>query len=76
MPAVVVDSVSDDLDVVAVVVGVEPVAEVVVHSVVVPLPTVVSPGVVPEPLHVSTDFRTPRSQKIEQKVCEKNKERA
>lgn len=60
MPAVVVDSVPDDLDIVAVIMGVEPVAEVVVHLVVVPLPTVVSPGIVPEPLHVSTDFHTPR----------------
>ena len=50
MPAVVVDSVADDLNVVAVVMGVEPVADVVVDLVVLPLAAVVSPRVVPEPL--------------------------
>ena len=50
VPAVVVDSVADDLNVVAVVMGVEPVADVVVDLVVLPLAAVVSPRVVPEPL--------------------------
>ena len=48
--SVVVDSVPDDLDVVAVVVGVESVLVVVVNVVVLPFAPVVSPGVVPEPL--------------------------
>ena len=54
MVSVVVDRVSDDVDVVAVVVGVESVLVVVVHLVVVPVPSVVTPRVVAEPLHVTS----------------------
>ena len=54
VPTVVVHRVSDDVDVVAVVVGVETVAVVVVHLVVVPVPPVVPPRVVAEPLHVTS----------------------
>ena len=50
--SVVVDRVSDDLDVVAVVVGVEAVLVVVVNVVVLPFAPVVCPGIVPEPLHI------------------------
>ena len=53
VPAVVVDLVAADLYVVAVVVRIEPVAVVVVHSILRPFPPVVPPRVVPEPLRGS-----------------------
>lgn len=50
VPAVVVDSVTDDLDVVTVIMRVKAIPNVVVDLVVLPLSSVVTPGVVSEPL--------------------------
>ena len=55
VPAVVVDLVSADHHVVAVVMGVESVAMVVVHLVIHPSPPVVPPRIVPEPLRDAQD---------------------
>ena len=73
VPAVIVDSVPDHRDLVAVVVGVESVAEVVVDIVKVPRPPVVSPGVVSEPLHVITKGHAENSGKYQQRCARDRK---